>query len=96
MGAIAVGVDVGGTKIQSAAMVSEKIAGGHRMMTPLTGAPDVAAAIAEAVAKALAEAGAQPSDLHAVGLGAPGAIDTDDGTVSSSFRNPIEARSRPP
>ena len=40
MGAIAVGVDVGGTKIQSAAMVSERIAGGHRMMTPLTGAPD--------------------------------------------------------
>ena len=84
MGAITVGVDVGGTKIQSAAMVSEKIAGGHRLMTPHTGAPDVAAAIAEAVSKALAEAGAQPSDLHAVGLGAPGAIDTDDGTVSSS------------
>jgi len=84
MGAIAVGVDVGGTKIQSAAMVSQKVAGGHRMMTPLTGAPDVAAAIAEAVSKALAEAGAQPSDLHAVGLGVPGAIDTDEGTVSSS------------
>src|SRR5262245_56338824 len=84
MGAIAVGVDVGGTKIQSAAMVSEKIAGGHRLMTPLTGAQDVAAAIAEAVSKALAEAGAQPSDMHAVGLGVPGAIDTDEGTVSSS------------
>jgi glucokinase len=84
MGAISVGVDVGGTKIQSAAMVSEKVAGGHRLMTPLTGARDVAAAIAEAVSKALAEAGAQPSDLRAIGMGVPGAIDTDRGTVSSS------------
>ena len=84
MGEIALGVDVGGTKIQSAAMVSEKVSGGHRLMTPLTGAQDVAAAIAEAASKALAEAGAQTSDLHAVGLGVPGAIDTDEGTVSSS------------
>ena len=84
MGTIAVGVDVGGTKIQSAAMVSEKIAGGHRLMTPLTGAQDVAAAIAEAVSKALADAGATPSDLSALGIGVPGAIDTEAGSVSSS------------
>jgi glucokinase len=42
------------------------------------------AAIGEAVAKALADGGAQPTDLEAVGMGVPGAIDTEAGTVSSS------------
>jgi glucokinase len=77
-------VDVGGTKIQSAAVRAKKVAGVHRLATPLTGAKDVAAAIGEAVAKALADGGAQPTDLKAVGMGVPGAIDTEAGTVSSS------------
>jgi predicted NBD/HSP70 family sugar kinase len=77
-------VDVGGTKIQSAALRAKKVAGVHRLATPLTGAKDVAAAIGEAVAKALADGGAQPTDLKAVGMGVPGAIDTEAGTVSSS------------
>lgn len=81
---ITVGVDVGGTKIQSAALRSKNVVGGHRVPTPLTGSKAVAAAIGEAVAKALAEAGAQPSDLRAVGIGMPGAIDSGAGTVSSS------------
>jgi len=79
-----VGVDVGGTKIQSAAMRSKQVVGVHRLPTPLTGAKDVVAAIGEAVAKALADGGAQPTDLEAVGMGVPGAIDTEAGTVSSS------------
>jgi glucokinase len=77
-------VDVGGTKIQSAAVRTKKVAGVHRLATPLTGAKDVAAAIGESVAKALADGGAQPTDLKAVGMGVPGAIDTEAGTVSSS------------
>jgi glucokinase len=79
-----VGVDVGGTKIQSAAMRAKQVVGVHRLPTPLTGAKDVVAAIGEAVAKALADGGAQPTDLEAVGMGVPGAIDTEAGTVSSS------------
>jgi len=54
------------------------------MATPLTGAEDVSAAIGDAVTKALADAGAQLSDLTAVGIGAPGTIDPEAGTVSSS------------
>jgi len=77
-------VDVGGTKIQSAAVHAKKVAGVHRLATPLTGAKDVAAAIGEAGAKALADGGAQPTELKAVGVGVPGAIDTEAGTVSSS------------
>ena len=53
-------------------------------MTPQTGAKDVASAIADAIAKAQADAGAQPSDLESVGMGVPGTIDTDAGTVASS------------
>jgi glucokinase len=84
MGNITVGVDVGGTKIQSTAVRSKNMVGGHRLATPLTGAKDVATAIVDAVAKALADAGAQITDLRAVGIGAPGAIDIEAGTVSSS------------
>jgi glucokinase len=95
MSDITVGVDVGGTKIQSAAVRSKKVAGGHRIPTPLSGAGDVASAIAEAISKALAEAGAQVSDLRAVGIGAPGSIDTDAGTVSSSPNLPGFQESEP-
>lgn len=84
MGTIAVGIDVGGTKIQSVAVASEQVAGGHRLLTPLTGAADVAAAVVEAASKALVEAGAQITDLSALGMGVPGAIDIEHGTVSSS------------
>jgi glucokinase len=77
-------VDVGGTKIQSVAVRAKKVVGGHRAGTPLTGAKDVAAAIGEAIGKALADGGAQATDLEAVGMGVPGAIDTEAGTVSSS------------
>jgi glucokinase len=63
---------------------AKKVVGGHRAGTPLTGAKDVATAIGDAVAKALADAGAQLGDLMAVGIGAPGTIDTEAGTVSSS------------
>ena len=84
MTGITIGIDVGGTKIQSAVVRSKKVLSGHRLATPQTGATDVAAAIVEAASKALAESGTQVSDLEAVGIGAPGTIDTEAGTVSSS------------
>jgi glucokinase len=84
MAGVTVGVDLGGTKIQSVAMRAKRVAGSHRAATPQTGADDVAAAIIESVQKGLAEAGASPSDLRAVGIGAPGQIDRKAGTVASS------------
>jgi glucokinase len=65
-------------------MRAKKVVGSARMATPLTGAEDVSASIGDAVTKALADAGAQLSDLTAVGIGAPGTIDPEAGTVSSS------------
>lgn len=84
MAGVTVGVDLGGTKIQSAAVRAKKVAGSYRTATPQTGAEDVAAAIIESVQKGLAEAGAALSDLRAVGIGAPGQIDRTAGTVASS------------
>jgi glucokinase len=84
MGDITVGIDVGGTKIQAAAMRDQEVVGTFRLATPLTGAPDVAAAIVEAGVGALAEAGAPASEIRGIGIGAPGTIDTEAGTVSSS------------
>ena len=84
MAGVTVGVDLGGTKIQSVAMRAKKVAGSYRTATPQTGADDVATAIIESVQKALAEAGAAPTDLRAVGIGAPGQINREAGTVASS------------
>jgi glucokinase len=81
---ITVGIDLGGTKIQAAAMRGEQVAGTHRVPTPQTGVADVAAALADTAAKALAEAGAGVDEVEGVGIGAPGTIDTASGTVSSS------------
>jgi glucokinase len=84
MSGVTIGIDVGGTKVQAAAMRSRRVAGGHRLATPQSGADDVAAAIVEATAKALAEAGAALPDIGAVGIGFPGSIDRETGTVAHS------------
>jgi glucokinase len=84
MDVITVGVDIGGTKIQAAAVRNGIVAGSHRLATPQTGAPDLVAAVGDAVAKSLVEAGADPDDLSAIGMGVPGAVDTGAGTVSLS------------
>ena len=81
---ITVGVDVGGTKIQAAAVRDEQIAGSFRMSTPLTGVADLRAAIAHAVDEALAAAAAERGALRAVGLAMPGVVDPEAGSVRSS------------
>jgi len=81
---LTVGIDVGGTKIQAAAVREQQIAATFRIPTPQTGAADVTSAIVEAATRAVGEAGAQVSDVTGVGIGAPGTIDTAAGTVSTS------------
>lgn len=84
MSALTVGVDVGGTKIQAAAVRAKKVAGTFRVATPQTGAADVAVAVIEAATRAVAEAGAKVGDVTGVGIGVPGTIETKVGTVSTS------------
>src|SRR5262249_10290492 len=84
VGSLIAGVDLGGTKIQTVVLDGEQVIGSHRVLTPRTGADDVVAAIVETIRLSLETAGADASDLDAIGIGSPGEIDADAGVVSES------------
>jgi len=84
------GVDLGGTKIQTVVVDAKHVVlGESRRPTPTTGGPaDVAEAIVGAMRDAAQAADLQTSDLVHVGVGSPGAIDAQAGTVSSASNLP--------
>jgi glucokinase len=84
------GIDLGGTKIQTAVLDRRgKVLGEARLPTPTSGGPkDVAAAMAEALREAAGEAGAEPQSLVGIGVGSPGAVDAAAGTVTSARNLP--------
>jgi glucokinase len=84
VGAFTVGVDIGGTKIQSVAIRDDMVAGSFRTPTPLASAGDLTAAVLASVDGALAAAGAGRESLTGVGIGVPGTVGTEAGTVSNS------------
>jgi glucokinase len=84
------GIDLGGTKIQ-AAVVDDAgaVAGQSRRPTPTTGGPpDVAADLAAAMKEAAEAAGIETSDLDGIGIGSPGKVDNDAGTVTGAKNLP--------
>lgn len=84
------GVDLGGTKVQ-VAIVDEKnqILGTDRRPTPTTGTPDgVTDVIASSVKAALTNASVGIPRLAGVGLGGPGQIDLEAGTLSNAGNLP--------
>jgi glucokinase len=84
------GIDLGGTKIQ-AVVVDEhhEVLGESRHPTPTTGGPaDVTLAMVGAVREASEAAGVAPGGLDAVGVGSPGAVDEQAGTVTSARNLP--------
>ncbi|MEX0753669.1 MAG: ROK family protein [Actinomycetota bacterium] len=84
MAKLTAGIDLGGTKIQVVVLRARKVAGQARIPTPHSGVDDVATAMAETVRDALAEGGLAASDLAAVGVGSPGEIGQEKGTVARS------------
>jgi glucokinase len=84
------GIDLGGTKIQAVVVDDDsKVLGEHREPTPTEGGPaDVSEAMAGALREAAHAAGVETSELTGVGVGSPGAVDEDDGTVSSARNLP--------
>jgi glucokinase len=83
------GIDLGGTKIQ-AAIVDEdadhKVLGSKRDQTPLKGGPKaIAARMADVLKETAEEAGVKLSDLAGVGVGSPGSVDDEAGTVSGAM-----------
>ena len=77
------GVDLGGTKIDVLVLEGERdVIGRARQPTPTEGgAAAVVAAIARAVEDAAADAAVGVGELTGVGVGSPGAVDPDAGTV---------------
>jgi glucokinase len=84
------GLDLGGTKIQAVVCDDEhRVLGQSRRETPQDGGPqDVVEALAAALQEAAAEAGVQISELEGVGVGSPGAVDAQAGTVAEASNLP--------
>jgi glucokinase len=84
------GIDLGGTKIQTAVVGPEgEVRGQARGATPTSGGPqDVAAAMAAAMREAAEEAGVRSEDLVGVGVGSPGDADEKSGVVSAAKNLP--------
>jgi glucokinase len=84
------GIDLGGTKIQTAIVAPRgQILGEARHPTPTSGGPaDVARAMEDALREAAAAAGTKPEELEGVGVGAPGDADSETGVVSGARNLP--------
>jgi glucokinase len=80
------GIDLGGTKIQAVVVDDDgSVRGQSRHETPLQGGPPgIAAELVVALTEAAAEAGLEPRELEAVGVGSPGKVDDAAGTVSGA------------
>jgi glucokinase len=84
------GIDLGGTKIQTAIVdAGGKVLGEARHPTPTSGGPaDVAQAMEDALREAASAAGVEPSALQGVGVGSPGDADGKTGVVSGARNLP--------
>jgi glucokinase len=84
------GIDLGGTKIQAiVADESHTVVGQARRDTPHDGGPPgVVAEMAEAMRAACEAAGIDTDSLAGVGVGSPGAIDAEAGTVARAGNLP--------
>ena len=84
------GIDLGGTKIQAVVVDDQhEVLGSSRHPTPTTGGPaDVALSMVAAVREAADQAGVGPGELTAVGVGSPGIVDDEAGTVTSARNLP--------
>jgi len=84
------GIDLGGTKIQAIVVDDDDtILGQARRPTPTTGGPDdVIRALADAQREAAQAAGTSPDALAGVGLGSPGDVDAEAGTIAQAGNLP--------
>jgi len=80
------GIDLGGTKIQAVVVDRRsKVLAEHRMPTPKDGgAEGVVSALAESIRAAAGAAGVEPSALAGLGVGSPGTVDPEAGTVANA------------
>ena len=84
------GIDLGGTKIAAIIVDADnQVLGQSRQPTPTGGGPaDVARQMAEAMSGAAEAAGVKTRALQGIGVGSPGDVDNDAGTVSNARNLP--------
>jgi glucokinase len=84
------GIDLGGTKIEAIVVDgSHEVLGSARRPTPTDGGPDkVAAEIVQAVREAASDAKVKPSALIGIGVGSPGDVNDEAGTVANAGNLP--------
>jgi glucokinase len=84
------GIDLGGTKIEAIVIESgTEPLGSARHPTPTDGGPPgVAAEMVKAMEEACTAAGVKSSDLQGVGVGSPGSVDHEKGTVANALNLP--------
>ena len=89
-GALHGGVDLGGTKIQTVVLGARgKVLGEAREQTPTSGGPEaVTDAIARSMREAARAAGVEPPALAGIGVGSPGEVDGEAGTVAQARNLP--------
>jgi glucokinase len=84
------GIDLGGTKIEAIVVDDDQnVVGQDRQPTPIDGGPaDVADQMAEALTGAAKAAGVETSSLQGVGVGSPGDVNEETGTVANARNLP--------
>jgi glucokinase len=84
------GIDLGGTKIEAIVVDADnQVLGQARQPTPTEGGPqDVATQMAAALSDAATAAGVETSTLIGVGVGSPGDVDEQAGTVANARNLP--------
>jgi glucokinase len=84
------GIDLGGTKIQAVVVDADgEVRGEARHPTPTQGGPaDVAATMVTALKEAAEGAGVETGELDGVGVGSPGKVDDEAGTVTGARNLP--------
>jgi glucokinase len=84
------GIDLGGTKIEAVVVDDgSTVLGSARRETPRSGGPrDVVQELATALADAATSAHVEPSQLVGVGVGSPGEVDREAGTVARAGNLP--------
>ncbi len=84
------GIDLGGTKIEAVIVnARNRVLGSARRPTPTSGGPRaVASELARAITEAADQAGIKTATLAGVGVGSPGVVDPDNGSVASARNLP--------
>jgi glucokinase len=84
------GIDLGGTKIEAIVVdYDDQVLGQSRRPTPIEGGPeDVAEQMTQAMTEAAKAAGVQTAALTGIGVGSPGDVDEEAGTVANARNLP--------